>query len=45
MEEQDANFMKIIRNFIWSVEKLRRNPGVILKIIGRIVGEQASNFW
>ncbi len=44
MEEQWTNFMKIQRNFKWSVKKLRRNYGVILRITGGIVGELWSNF-
>ncbi len=44
MEEQDSNFMKIIRNFVRSVEKFSGNHGVILSVIARIIGELWSNF-
>ncbi len=44
MEVLNTNFMKILGNFMWSVENLRGNYGVIFRIIKRIVGELWSNF-
>ncbi len=44
MEGLDTNFMKILGILIWLIEKLIVNKRVILRIIGRIVGELWSNF-